>query len=1118
MHLICTILAICIGNTDATSYTCVFCLPGKYKSIVANDACLSCNANFYQPYAGMTDQSACQACTPNSVALSGSVAPTDCKCTLGYTGPDGGIPSPCASCVTGKFKSVDGSAACTNCAAYSNSAAASVASTACTCNAGYTGSDGGPCLGCAANYYKVAAGSAICTACSSNMNSPVNSTAQTECLCNPGFTGANGGPCTACPAGKWKVNSGSGACEDCVTGTYSVTVGKYDAICTTCPAFTSSAPGSSAVGACQCLAGYINTVNGAACTACVAGKYKTASGTASACTDCGLNTYSIVSAATGVGTCLYCEASFLHLITLQVGTSALAGCTCDAGWSGSGADGGYCYQCLPGTYKTLAGPQSCTPCAQGYYSTTPNATDGATCLTCTSNSYSASSSSASAACTCNTGYTGPGGDVCSVTGPTVNVALLSGVLVTASSTASGVTSVGVSAVSTPTFDPSYLINTYKNAMDIVYDTGTPIRPMALNGWTSATTTGVHFAVLDMGTAKTIQTVTLYWHDYDANAAWTYDEANVNIKIQVGSSNSIDGNANCASGINSPRLRGDIVSSSVVACVATGRYVFVILPATAGSTSRAMSIQEVEVSSTPMQCGCIACVAGTYKGATGSVICTNCDVGKYSTTVAATGLGVCVNCPAGSTSVAGTDALLKCTCPAGWTGADGGACTQCGAGKYKVGTGPGACIDCGIDTYSTTLAATGSGTCLTCSSLQTNGGVSKAPGTGNSAATACKCDVGYTGGDGSACSACTVGYYKNTQGSVDCTACGPNTYQPATAQTSCTACPSYSVSATGTTALTGCLCGAGYTGPNGGLCRGCYAGTYKTSAGTAACTLCGNATYSGTSNATTSSVCTPCPQYTLSYAGSQVLGDCKCDFGYYTQNMSTPIMSCQQCLPGTYNSELGVIACSKCTAGQYAANYGSVSSENCLTCAAGTWSAEGKAQCEACAPNAYSLIASGAQTDCKCNAGYTGGDGGPCNYCETGKYKTEIGSAACTLCGVNKYSSSIAATAAVTCLPCFDFQQSLAGSDAENDCKCNMGYTSTVAGADGPACIACALGKYKDVKGYDTCTSCGPNTYADVTGSIHVNNCTTCFENSVTNGAYGSISVDDCICTGGYQRQ
>ena len=51
------------------------------------------------------------------------------------------------------------------------------------------------------------------------------------------------------------------------------------------------------------------------------------------------------------------------------------------------------------------------------------------------------------------------------------------------------------------------------------------------------------------------------------------------------------------------------------------------------------------------------------------------------------------CPANTTSVAGSASLASCACNSGSTGPDGGPCTSCVAGKYKVVTGSGACADC-----------------------------------------------------------------------------------------------------------------------------------------------------------------------------------------------------------------------------------------------------------------------------------------------------------------------------------------------------------------------------------------------------------------------------------------
>ena len=47
------------------------------------------------------------------------------------------------------------------------------------------------------------------------------------------------------------------------------------------------------------------------------------------------------------------------------------------------------------------------------------------------------------------------------------------------------------------------------------------------------------------------------------------------------------------------------------------------------------------------------------------------------------------------STAGSYPITDCQCNAGFTGPDGGACTQCAIGKIKVASGTGSCIDCDI---------------------------------------------------------------------------------------------------------------------------------------------------------------------------------------------------------------------------------------------------------------------------------------------------------------------------------------------------------------------------------------------------------------------------------------
>jgi hypothetical protein len=74
--------------------------------------------------------------------------------------------------------------------------------------------------------------------------------------------------------------------------------------------------------------------------------------------------------------------------------------------------------------------------------------------------------------------------------------------------------------------------------------------------------------------------------------------------------------------------------------------------------------------------------------------------------------VCQACPANSIAPQGSDGQTDCKCNAGYTGSDGGTCTACVAGKYKIGTGSGTCADCEAGKYSTTVGAT-SDMCQAC---------------------------------------------------------------------------------------------------------------------------------------------------------------------------------------------------------------------------------------------------------------------------------------------------------------------------------------------------------------------------------------------------------------------
>ena len=162
----------------------------------------------------------CYDCPANSVSAVGVNTLLDCKCNKGSTGADG---SSCQLCPAGKYKDTTGNAQCSDCLAgtytaglghaictscptNSVSAAGSTIHTACQCNPGYTGPNGGTCSPCAVGTYKEGLGPAPCSTCPENSVSAATSNISTACLCKPGYAGESGGTCSLCPVGKYRGN------------------------------------------------------------------------------------------------------------------------------------------------------------------------------------------------------------------------------------------------------------------------------------------------------------------------------------------------------------------------------------------------------------------------------------------------------------------------------------------------------------------------------------------------------------------------------------------------------------------------------------------------------------------------------------------------------------------------------------------------------------------------------------------------------------------------------------------------------------------------------------------------------------------------------------------------
>ena len=167
------------------------------------------------------------------------------------------------------------------------------------CVGGLCGLRGGP--------YKEFIGNNSCVACPANANtSGVASNALENCLCLPGY----------------RESAGSDeACAPCPRDTFTDELGASS--CSTCPLYSGTASQASTSASCMCLAGYEPNGAHSACTACAAGTYKTAL-SMDPCTRCPDNMFSLS------------------------GATALANCTCNAGYEKTGASA--CALCAADAY------------------------------------------------------------------------------------------------------------------------------------------------------------------------------------------------------------------------------------------------------------------------------------------------------------------------------------------------------------------------------------------------------------------------------------------------------------------------------------------------------------------------------------------------------------------------------------------------------------------------------------------------------------------------------------------------------------------------------------------------------------------------------------------------
>jgi hypothetical protein len=338
------------------------------------------------------------------------------------------------------------------------------------------------------------------------------------------------------------------------------------------------------------------------------------------------------------------------------------------------------------------------------------------------------------------------------------------------------------------------------------------------------------------------------------------------------------------------------------------------------------------------------------GDANTAVCTQCPSGQ-EVVAPQNDISSCRVCP---TETFYNEITKKCQCVAGMYKSDSDICVSCPIGTYRTSTGPDVCTECPAGTYSITLGATTAATCVACA-VDTYSATMGATNSdmclacpantfspsGSDELMDCKCLAGFTGSDGTECTACDVGTYKT-----------------ATGQGTCTWCPLETQSAAASTLLTDCRCNTGYTASqNGVLCTACVAGSYKNTPGTGACSA--------------------CPDFTSSASASSLVTDCTCDAGY---TAASDGVECTACIAGTYKADTGSVSCTDCAPRTnsdegsieciaYFCTYGYKWNDDdvCVSCPTNVYCTNGIQT--NCPTNTGSIAGSGSQEDCTCVQGY-----------------------------------------------------------------------------------------------------------------------------------------------------
>jgi len=169
----------------------------------------------------------------------------------------------------------------------------------------------------------------------------------------------------------------------------------------------------------------------------------------------------------------------------------------------------------------------------------------------------------------------------------------------------------------------------------------------------------------------------------------------------------------------------------------------------------------------------------------------------------------------------------------------------------------------------------------------------------------------------------------------CTPCLAGTFSSLPGSDTCTSCPSHSSSPLAGLTLDRCLCNAGYTGVDSGVCTACASGTTKTTIGSAPCVESSNTAAAGSCQKDRNGFCQSCLPGSFSIQDTTVDHCIPCPAGTWnSKNNARGVGSCTLCRPGKFSTMPGMISvdsCQSCPEGTFHSEFGVTDASKCQTC-------------------------------------------------------------------------------------------------------------------------------------------------------------------------------------------